>query len=66
MEGYTRIPREAELVAFNIDPERKASQKREMDAAIYQFLANGGTIRVLPDGASAYKNGARKMSTNVV
>lgn len=60
MEGYTRIPREAELAAFNIDPEQKATQKRETDAAIYEFLANGGTILVLPDGATAYEKGRVK------
>jgi len=60
MEGYTRIPREAELAAFSINPEQKARQKRETDSAIHEFLANGGTIRVLPDGATAYEKGRVK------
>ena len=61
MNQYAKLAAsEDELTAFNIDPERKAAQKREMDAAIYRFLANGGTIRVLPDGATAYEKGRVK------
>jgi len=57
--GFICTPREAELAAFNIDPERKISQKKELDGMVRDFLERGGTILDCPAGVSGYCGGAK-------
>jgi len=59
MDMFTRIPREAELTAFNIDPEQKISQKKELDGMVRDFLERGGAILDCPAGVSGYCGGAK-------